>query len=430
MHDLKKIRENPKGFDEEIKKRFEIPVSKKILELDKSYRELLTNIQKLQEKRNDESAKIAKAVNKDSKQFQFLKQEVVAIKNKMQQLDANLRVTEDELNSILMSLPNIPMSDVPIGKDQKSNQKIREWGKIPSFFFKPKEHFELGENLEMMNFEVASRMSGARFVVQKNDLAKMERAIANFMLDIHTSEFGYEEVSVPILVKSETMQGTGQLPKFEKDQFLTTAGLWLIPTAEVPLTNMVREQIFDSSRLPLRYVSYTPCFRAEAGAAGRDTRGMLRQHQFYKVELVSIISSDKSSDELERMTSCAEEVLKRLNLPYQVVLLSSGDMGFAARKTYDIEVWLPGQNQYREISSCSNCGDFQARRMKTRYKDVNQKDNKFPHTLNGSGLAVGRTLVAILENYQQEDGSIAIPDALQKYMDNKKYIKINKMQHK
>ena len=278
MHDLKKIRENPKGFDEEIKKRFEIPVSKKILELDKSYRELLTNIQKLQEKRNDESAKIAKAVNKDSKQFQFLKQEVVAIKNKMQQLDANLRVTEDELNSILMSLPNIPMSDVPIGKDQKSNQKIREWGKIPSFSFKPKEHFELGENLEMMNFEVASRMSGARFVVQKNDLAKMERAIANFMLDIHTSEFGYEEVSVPILVKSETMQGTGQLPKFEKDQFLTTAGLWLIPTAEVPLTNMVREQIFDSSRLPLRYVSYTPCFRAEAGAAGRDTRGMLRQH--------------------------------------------------------------------------------------------------------------------------------------------------------
>ena len=430
MHDLKKIRENPKVFDEEIKKRFEIPVAKKILELDKSYRELLTNIQKLQEKRNDESAQIAKVANKDSKQFQFLKQEVVGIKNKMQQLDVNLKVAEDELNSLLMSLPNIPMSDVPIGKDEKSNQKIREWGKIPSFSFKPKEHFELGENLEMMNFEVASRMSGARFVVQKNDLAKMERAIANFMLDIHTSEFGYEEVSVPILVKTETMQGTGQLPKFEKDQFLTTAGLWLIPTAEVPLTNMVREQIFDSSRLPLRYVSYTPCFRAEAGAAGRDTRGMLRQHQFYKVELVSIISSDKSSDELERMTSCAEEVLKRLNLPYQVVLLSSGDMGFAARKTYDIEVWLPGQNQYREISSCSNCGDFQARRMKTRYKDVNQKGNKFPHTLNGSGLAVGRTLVAILENYQQEDGSITIPDELQKYMDNKKYITINKTQHK
>tara|TARA_B100001750_G_C15453395_1_gene570213 strand:- start:30 stop:1313 length:1284 start_codon:yes stop_codon:yes gene_type:complete len=426
MHDLKKIRENPKGFDEEIKKRFEIPIAKKILELDKNYRELLTNTQKLQEKRNDKSEKISKLANKDSKQIQFLKQEVVDIKNKMQQLDANLKVAEDDLNSLLMSLPNIPMNDVPIGKDEKSNQKIREWGNKPNFSFDPKEHFELGENLQMMDFEVASRMSGARFVVQKSDLAKMERAIANFMLDMHTSEFGYEEVSVPILVKTGTMQGTGQLPKFEKDQFLTTTGLWLIPTAEVPLTNMVREQIFDSSKLPLRYVSYTPCFRAEAGAAGRDTRGMLRQHQFYKVELVSIISSDKSNNELERMTSCAEEVLKRLNLPYQVVLLSSGDMGFAARKTYDIEVWLPGQNQYREISSCSNCGDFQARRMKARYKDVNQKGNEFPHTLNGSGLAVGRTLVAILENYQQEDGSIAIPDALQKYMDNKKYITINK----
>ena len=426
MHDLKKIRENPKGFDEEIKKRFEIPIAKKILELDKNYRELLTNTQKLQEKRNDKSEKISKLANKDSKQIQFLKQEVVDIKNKMQQLDANLKVAEDDLNSLLMSLPNIPMNDVPIGKDEKSNQKIREWGNKPNFSFDPKEHFELGENLQMMDFEVASRMSGARFVVQKSDLAKMERAIANFMLDMHTSEFGYEEVSVPILVKTGTMQGTGQLPKFEKDQFLTTTGLWLIPTAEVPLTNMVREQIFDSSKLPLRYVSYTPCFRAEAGAAGRDTRGMLRQHQFYKVELVSIISSDKSNNELERMTSCAEEVLKRLKLPYQVVLLSSGDMGFAARKTYDIEVWLPGQNQYREISSCSNCGDFQARRMKARYKDVNQKGNEFPHTLNGSGLAVGRTLVAILENYQQEDGSIAIPDALQKYMDNKKYITINK----
>ena len=426
MHDLKKIRENPKGFDEKIKKRFEIPIAKKILELDKNYRELLTNTQKLQEKRNDKSEKISKLANKDSKQIQFLKQEVVDIKNKMQQLDANLKVAEDDLNSLLMSLPNIPMNDVPIGKDEKSNQKIREWGNKPNFSFEPKEHFELGENLQMMDFEVASRMSGARFVVQKSDLAKMERAIANFMLDMHTSEFGYEEVSVPILVKTGTMQGTGQLPKFEKDQFLTTTGLWLIPTAEVPLTNMVREQIFDSSKLPLRYVSYTPCFRAEAGAAGRDTRGMLRQHQFYKVELVSIISSDKSNNELERMTSCAEEVLKRLNLPYQVVLLSSGDMGFAARKTYDIEVWLPGQNQYREISSCSNCGDFQARRMKARYKDVNQKGNEFPHTLNGSGLAVGRTLVAILENYQQEDGSIAIPDALQKYMDNKKYITINK----
>ena len=427
MHDLKKIRENPKGFDEKIKKRFEIPIAKKILELDKNYRELLTNTQKLQEKRNDKSEQISKLANKDSKQIQFLKQEVVDIKNKMQQLDANLKVAEDDLNSLLMSLPNIPMNDVPIGKDEKSNQKIREWGNKPNFSFEPKEHFELGENLQMMDFEVASRMSGARFVVQKSDLAKMERAIANFMLDMHTSEFGYEEVSVPILVKTGTMQGTGQLPKFEKDQFLTTTGLWLIPTAEVPLTNMVREQIFDSSKLPLRYVSYTPCFRAEAGAAGRDTRGMLRQHQFYKVELVSIISSDKSNNELERMTSCAEEVLKRLNLPYQVVLLSSGDMGFAARKTYDIEVWLPGQNQYREISSCSNCGDFQARRMKARYKDVNQKGNEFPHTLNGSGLAVGRTLVAILENYQQEDGSIAIPDALQKYMDNKKYITINKM---
>ncbi len=310
----------------------------------------------------------------------------------------------------------MPASDVPDGADESANLEIRRFGEKPSLAFKPKEHFELGEKLGQMDFETAARMSGARFVVLKRGLARLERAIAQFMLDLHTEQFGYMEVSPPYLVRDQAMYGTGQLPKFADDLFHTTTDYWLVPTAEVSLTNLVREQILDEKELPFRFTAYTPCFRAEAGAAGKDTRGMIRMHQFSKVELVSITTPDLSTQEHERMTSCAEEVLKRLGLHFRTMLLCTGDMGFAAKKTYDIEVWLPGQNAFREISSCSNCGDFQARRMNARYRPASEKSTRFVHTLNGSGLAVGRTLVAILENYQQADGSIAVPGALKPYM--------------
>ena len=310
-------------------------------------------------------------------------------------------------------MPNNPSNDVPVG-DESFNKEIKIEGAKKDFSFTPKEHDELGEHLGMMDFEKSAKISGARFVVQSGMIAKLERAIANFMLDLHTTEFGYREMNVPILVKDQSVYGVGQLPKFKDDLFKTTDDYWLIPTAEVPLSNMTRETIVDILDLPMRYVSHTPCFRSEAGAAGKDTRGIMRQHQFYKVELVSLTSEDQSKEEHERMLSCAEEVLKRLDLHYRVVILSSEDMGFAAQKTYDIEVWLPGQNAFREISSCSNCGDFQARRMNARYKE--DKDIKFLHTLNGSGLAVGRTLISVLENYQNEDGSIQVPDTLIPYM--------------
>ena len=414
MHDIKKIRENPSDLDELLAKRKHPPVSNQIIELDEKNREIIGELQVIQEERNAKSKLIGEyAAKEKNDEAAKLKAEVTSLKDKMQELENSQREKQEELNTVLSSLPNNPADDVPVG-DESLNKEIKLEGNKKEFTFTPKEHDELGENLDMMSFEKATKISGARFVVQSGLIARMERAISNFMLDLHTNEFGYTEMNVPILVKDQSVYGVGQLPKFKDDLFKTTDDYWLIPTAEVPLSNMTRESIIDILDLPKRYVSHTPCFRSEAGAAGKDTRGIMRQHQFYKVELVSLTSESQSKDEHERMLSCAEEVLKRLNLHYRVVILSSEDMGFAAQKTYDIEVWLPGQKAYREISSCSNCGDFQARRMNSRYKEG--KETKFLHTLNGSGLAVGRTLIAILENYQNEDGTIQVPDALIPYM--------------
>ena len=414
MHDIKKIRENPSDLDELLAKRKHPPVSNQIIELDEKNREIIGELQVIQEERNTKSKLIGEyAANGKNDEAAKLKAEVASLKDKMQDLENSQRAKQEELNTVLSSLPNNPADDVPVG-DESLNKEIKLEGTKKEFSFTPKEHDELGENLNMMSFEQAAKISGARFVVQSGLIARMERAISNFMLDLHTNEFGYTEMNVPILVKDQSVYGVGQLPKFKDDLFKTTDDYWLIPTAEVPLSNMTRESIIDILDLPKRYVSHTPCFRSEAGAAGKDTRGIMRQHQFYKVELVSLTSESQSKDEHERMLSCAEEVLKRLNLHYRVVILSSEDMGFAAQKTYDIEVWLPGQKAYREISSCSNCGDFQARRMNSRYKEG--KETKFLHTLNGSGLAVGRTLISILENYQNEDGTIQVPDALIPYM--------------
>ena len=414
MHDIKKIRENPSDLDELLAKRKHPPVSNQIIELDEKNRKIIGELQVIQEERNAKSRLIGEyAANGKNDEAAKLKAEVTSLKDKMQDLENSQREKQEELNTVLSSLPNNPADDVPVG-DESLNKEIKLEGNKKEFTFTPKEHDELGENLNMMSFEQATKISGARFVVQSGLIARMERAISNFMLDLHTNEFGYTEMNVPILVKDQSVYGVGQLPKFKDDLFKTTDDYWLIPTAEVPLSNMTRESIIDILDLPKRYVSHTPCFRSEAGAAGKDTRGIMRQHQFYKVELVSLTSESQSKDEHERMLSCAEEVLKRLNLHYRVVILSSEDMGFAAQKTYDIEVWLPGQNAYREISSCANCGDFQARRMNSRYKEG--KETKFLHTLNGSGLAVGRTLISILENYQNEDGTIQVPDALIPYM--------------
>ena len=414
MHDIKKIRENPSDLDKLLAKRKHPPVSSQIIELDEKNREIIGELQVIQEERNTKSKLIGEyAANGKNDEAAKLKAEVTSLKDKMQELENSQREKQEELNTVLSSLPNNPADDVPVG-DESLNKEIKLEGNKKEFTFTPKEHDELGENLNMMSFEQATKISGARFVVQSGLIARMERAISNFMLDLHTNEFGYTEMNVPILVKDQSVYGVGQLPKFKDDLFKTTDDYWLIPTAEVPLSNMTRESIIDILDLPKRYVSHTPCFRSEAGAAGKDTRGIMRQHQFYKVELVSLTSESQSKDEHERMLSCAEEVLKRLNLHYRVVILSSEDMGFAAQKTYDIEVWLPGQKAYREISSCSNCGDFQARRMNSRYKE--DKESKFLHTLNGSGLAVGRTLISILENYQNEDGTIQVPDALIPYM--------------
>ena len=414
MHDIKKIRENPSDLDELLAKRKHPPVSNQIIELDEKNRKIIGELQVIQEERNTKSKLIGEyAANGKNDEAAKLKAEVASLKDKMQDLENSQREKQEELNTVLSSLPNNPADDVPVG-DESLNKEIKLEGTKKEFSFTPKEHDELGEKLNMMSFEQAAKISGARFVVQSGLIARMERAISNFMLDLHTNEFGYTEMNVPILVKDQSVYGVGQLPKFKDDLFKTTDDYWLIPTAEVPLSNMTRESIIDILDLPKRYVSHTPCFRSEAGAAGKDTRGIMRQHQFYKVELVSLTSESQSKDEHERMLSCAEEVLKRLNLHYRVVILSSEDMGFAAQKTYDIEVWLPGQKAYREISSCSNCGDFQARRMNSRYKEG--KETKFLHTLNGSGLAVGRTLISILENYQNEDGTIQVPDALIPYM--------------
>ena len=418
MFDIKKIRDNPKDFDKNLAKRGLNPNSELLIKIDEENRAAIANAQSLQEERNSKSKLIGEyASSGNVDEANKLKEEVSSLKSKLHDLENKQKEIAERLKLELSILPNLPDEDVPIG-DEECNQEIKTVGEKKEFDFEAKEHFDLGENLGLMDFEKASKISGARFVIQQGSLARLERAIANFMLDLHTTEFDYQEVNVPILVRDNALYGTGQLPKFEEDLFKTINDYYLIPTAEVPLTNMTRDSIIDIADLPLRFVAHTPCFRSEAGAAGRDTRGIMRQHQFYKVELVSLTDANNSKNEHERMLLCAEEVLKRLGLNYRVMLLASQDMGFSANKTYDIEVWLPGQRAYREISSCSNCGDFQSRRMNSRYKV--DGSTKFIHTLNGSGLAVGRTLIAIMENYQNSDGSISIPDVLQPYMHNNK----------
>jgi seryl-tRNA synthetase len=492
VFDIKWVRNNPDAFDAGLKKRGIAPggdvrFSAELIALDETRRKVVTRLQEAQARRNAASKEIGKAKGaKDEAKAAALMAEVAALKDALTKGEDEQKAADKALHDTLSVIPNTPREDVPEGKDEHGNKEIRKVGTPPNLagINKPLQHFEIGERLGLMDFETAAKLSGARFVVLKGALARMERALGGFMLDLHTTEFGYAEVAPPILVRDDTMYGTAQLPKFEDDQFKTArkltreenakifgqlweenyprlsqdavqryiahwntvsdpfappvlteagsaryeqlraeiGGYWLIPTAEVPLTNLVREKITDEAELPIRVTAFTPCFRAEAGAAGKDTRGMIRQHQFSKVELVSITTPEQSSAEHERMTACAEEVLKRLGLAFRTMLLCTGDMGFASQKTYDIEVWLPGQDTYREISSCSVCGDFQARRMNARYRPKGGKDTRFVHTLNGSGLAVGRTLIAILENYQQADGSVAIPDALQPYMGGLKKI--------
>ncbi len=413
MHDINFIRENPEIFDELLKKRFIEPKSNIIISLDTKKRSILTKSQELRANRKNLSSSFSNLNDIDKIELQ---KKVQLIKNQIDELEKDFFNIDEQLKNTLSGLPNLPHSDVPLGEDENTNKLIKQVGIIPSFKFSPKSHYELGENLEMIDFEQAGKVSGTRFVYLKKNIARLERAIANFMLDKHTNEFGYTEINPPNLVRDAAAFGTGQLPKFSEDLFKTNTDHWLIPTAEVPLTNLVLDTIVSEKDLPLRYTAWTPCYRSEAGAAGRDTRGMIRQHQFSKVELVSITNEDESEIELDRMLDCATSILDDLEIPYQVILLSSGDMGFSAEKTYDIEVWLPGESKYREISSCSNCKSFQARRMNARYKTTDQ--NKFVHTLNGSGLAVGRTLIAVLENYQNEDGSINIPKVLKPYMGN------------
>ncbi len=413
MHDIKWIRDNPDAFDAALKKRGVDEVNaQSVLALDEQKRHAQTQLQALQKERNDKSKQIGIAKGKGENADDIIAR-VGEIKAEMAELEASLE--NDAITAMLESLPNILADDVPQGNDEADNVELRSYGEKPVLEFDAKLHFELGEALGMMDFDTAAKMSGSRFVLLSGELARLERALAQFMLDMHTSEFGYTETNPPFLVRDNAMYGTGQLPKFAEDSFKTTNDYWLIPTAEVTLTNIVADSILEHDQLPRRFTAHTPCFRSEAGAAGKDTRGMFRQHQFSKVELVSVVHPDTSKDEHERMTACAEEVLKRLGLHYRVMVLCSGDTGFSAQKTYDIEVWLPGQKAYREISSCSNCGAFQARRMKARYRDENGKP-QFVHTLNGSGLAIGRTLIAVLENYQQADGSIIVPDVLIPYM--------------
>jgi seryl-tRNA synthetase len=426
MFDIRWIRDNAEAFDEGRRKRGLAPLSATLLALDDTRRSAIAQSQKAQERRNAASKEIGAAMkDKNAARADALKAEVAALKERMGEYEAEEKRAVEALHVALSEIPNLPLADVPVGKDEHDNVEVRVVGTKRQFNYAPKEHFDIGEALGMMDFETAGKLSGARFVVLKNGLARLERALMQFMLDLHTDTHGYEEVNPPLLVRDDTMFGTAQLPKFRDDQFLAVrdnddkeqvSGLWLIPTAEVPLTNLVRDSILDEKQLPLRFTAGTPCFRAEAGAAGRDTRGMIRQHQFSKVEMVSITTPEQSLAEHERMTACAEEVLKRLGLHYRVVTLCTGDMGFASQKTYDIEVWLPGQGKFREISSCSVCGDFQARRMNARFRAGEGKQTQFVHTLNGSGVAVGRCLVAILENYQNEDGSVTVPDVLQPYM--------------
>ena len=411
MHNIKHLRENSEFYKKKFQERNIKLNINDLLNLDKKNRELISQKEKLEQEK--------KIISKTKNETQFKKSKEIS--NQIKTLEKELLLLKDNINKILYFLPNIALDDVPIGINDKSNKEINKFGKIPNFKFKPKSHYELGRKLNLMDFDVASKTSGARFVFLKGNLAKLERAISDYMLDTHTNKFGYLEVSPPLIASEEAMFGTGQLPKFENDQFEIKFDeeknrKFLIPTAEVILTNMIREKQLLLEDLPLRFVASTACFRKEAGSYGKDTRGMLRQHQFYKVELVSIVEPDKCDNELKRMTSCAEHILKELKLPYRSVILSSGDMGFSAEKTIDLEVWIPSENNYREISSCSSCGQFQSRRIKAKFK--NKSGTDFPSTLNGSGLAIGRTLIAIMENYQDSDGRVTIPDVLRPYMNN------------
>ena len=417
MLDIKWIRENPEALDAALAKRGAEPLSASLIALDQKRRSVAQSMQDMQSRRNSASKEIGAAMAaKNMELAEKLKAEVASLKDTLPAAEEEERQLTAELTDALSRIPNIPHDDVPVGKDEHDNVVARVVGEKPTWNHKPLEHYEIGENLGYMDFERAAKLSGARFTVLTSQLARLERALGQFMLDLHTSEHGYTEVSSPLMVRDDAMYGTGQLPKFAEDLFKTTDGRWLIPTAEVTLTNLVSGEILDQEKLPLRFTALTPSFRSEAGSAGRDTRGMLRQHQFWKCELVSITDAESSLAEHERMTACAEEVLKRLGLHFRTMTLCTGDMGFGARKTYDLEVWLPGQNTYREISSCSVCGDFQGRRMNARYRNKDGKGTTFVHTLNGSGTAVGRCLIAVMENYLNEDGSITVPDVLLPYM--------------
>ncbi len=423
MHDIKWIRENPAAFDRGLARRGLAPQAERVLAIDERRRAVIQKLEGAQARRNAASKEIGQAkAKKDEATAQALMAEVAELKTLVPAMEAEEKEVSQKLDDALAEIPNLPLDEVPDGKDAEDNVQHHHFGAKRNYAFSPKQHFELGEALGQMDFEAAAKLSGSRFVVLKQGLARLERAIGQFMLDVHTGEHGYTEVNPPLLVHDAVMFGTAQLPKFVDDQFRTTTDLWLIPTAEVPLTNLVRESIVEEAELPMRLTALTPCFRAEAGAAGKDTRGMIRQHQFTKVELVSITTPESSKDEHERMLSCAEEVLRRLELHYRVMTLCAGDMGFPSQKTYDIEVWLPGQNMYREISSCSVCGEFQARRMSARYRTKEGRTVRHVHTLNGSGVAVGRALIAVMENYQQADGSIAVPEALAPYMGGLKKI--------
>ncbi len=416
MLDIKWVRDNPDALDNALKARGAAPAAAELVALDDQRRSHIAKLQDAQTRRNAASKDIGKAkACGDEAAAQKLIDEIAELKDFIQTGEDESRRLDAALNDALANIPNVPLDDVPVGEDEAANVEVRKVGE-PRQFDGAKEHYDLGEALGMMDFETAAKLAGSRFVVLRGQLARLERALGQFMLDLHTGEHGYTEVAPPLLVRDEVLYGTAQLPKFAEDQFRTTDDRWLIPTAEVPLTNLVREEIVEQAQLPMRVTALTPCFRSEAGSAGRDTRGMLRQHQFTKVELVSITEPEASLEELERMTQCAEEVLKRLGLAYRVVVLSTGDMGFGARKTYDIEVWLPGQKAYREISSCSVCGDFQARRMAARYRPADGGSPRYVHTLNGSGVAVGRALIAVMETYQNEDRSIGVPDCLKPYM--------------
>ncbi|MDA9816793.1 serine--tRNA ligase [Alphaproteobacteria bacterium] len=427
MHNIKYIRNNPKQFEKLMKRRGISLNSSEILDIDNDIRSYQTKMQVLQEKRNKASKDIGILISQGA-DISSLKKNISDYKSDLTLMDEKVKDLNLKLNNLLIELPNSLEDDVPEGKSEEENQFIKAWGEKTQFSFNPLDHVEIGEKLNQMDFKRGVKISGSRFVLLRGQLALLERALSTFMIETHLNDDEFEEISPPFLVKEHALFGTGQLPKFSDDLFHTTDNRWLIPTAEVPLTNIVSNEIIDKNNLPLRFVANTPCFRSEAGAAGSDTRGMIRQHQFSKVEMVFVTHPTKSNEELEYLVSCAEKILQKLKLPYRVMMLCSGDVGFSAKKTYDLEVWLPGQNSgqglYREISSCSNCGDFQARRMNAKFKDKVSNEIDFLHTLNGSGLAVGRTMIAILENYQQKDGSIVIPDALLPYMRGLKKIEM------